>query len=160
MIVILMGVTGSGKTTVGKLLADELGWEFYDADDFHPASNIEKMKRGIPLDDADRKPWLETLNNLIRNRLERGENGVLACSALKESYRDYLLIDKNVHLIYLMGDYELIKGRLNNRSGHYMNPELLDSQFETLEEPEGRFRIDASRSPPEIVRSIREHLGL
>src|SRR5882724_505161 len=159
MIVILMGVTGSGKTTVGKLLADELGWEFYDADDFHPASNIEKMKRGIPLDDADRKPWLETLNDLIRNRLERGENGVLACSALKESYRDNLLIDKNVHLIYLMGDYELIKGRLSNRTGHYMNPKLLDSQFETLEEPEGGFRVDASSSPSEIVTSIRDHLG-
>lgn len=160
MIVILMGVTGSGKTTVGKLLADELGWEFYDADDFHPPGNIEKMKRGIPLDDADRKPWLETLNDLIRNRLEQGENGVLACSALKASYRDYLLIDEKVRLVYLMGDHELIKGRLNDRTGHYMNPKLLDSQFETLEEPEAGFRIDTSRSPSEIVRSIRDHLGL
>jgi gluconokinase len=160
MIVILMGVTGSGKTRMGKLLADELGWEFYDADDFHPSGNIEKMKRGIPLDDADRKPWLETLNHLIRNRLEHGENGVLACSALKRSYRDYLLIDEKVHLIYLMGDYELIKGRLNNRSGHYMNPNLLDSQLETLEEPEGCLRINASMSPSEIVRNIKDHLGL
>lgn len=160
MIVILMGVTGSGKTTVGKLLADELGWEFYDADDFHPPGNIEKMKRGIPLDDADRKPWLETLNDLIRNRLEQGENGVLACSALKASYRDYLLIDEKVRLVYLKGDHELIRERLNDRTGHYMNPKLLDSQFETLEEPEGNFRVDASRSPSEIVTSIRDHLGL
>ena len=160
MLIILMGVTGSGKTTVGRLLADELGWEFYDADDFHSPANIEKMKRGIPLDEADRKPWLETLNDLIRNRLEHGENGVLACSALKKSYRDYLLIDEGVHLIYLMGDYELIKERLSDRSGHYMNPKLLDSQFESLEEPEGRFLIDVSMPTSEIVRSIRDHLGL
>ena len=160
MIIVLMGVTGSGKTTVGRLLADELGWPFDDADDFHQAGNIEKMKRGIPLDDADRKPWLESLHDLIRKRLERGENGVLACSALKQSYRDYLLIDETVHLIYLRGDYELIKGRLSDRSGHYMNPQLLDSQFETLEEPEGHPGIDVSSPPAEIVKTIREYLGL
>ena len=160
MIVILMGVTGSGKTTVGKLLTDELGWNYYDADDFHSPANIEKMKQGIPLDDVDRKPWLESLRDLIRNRLERAENCVLACSALKASYRDYLLVNDEVHLIYLKGDYELIHKRLSDRSSHYMNPKLLDSQFETLEEPEGGFRIDVSMSPSEIVSSIREHLGL
>jgi gluconokinase len=160
MIIVLMGVTGSGKTTVGKLLADELGWKFYDADDFHSPANIEKMKRGIPLDDVDRKPWLESLRDLIRNRLERAENGVLACSALKASYRNYLLVNDEVRLIYLKGDYDLIHKRLSDRSSHYMNPKLLDSQFETLEEPEGHLAIDVSLSPAEIVKYIREHLGL
>jgi gluconokinase len=160
MIIVLMGVTGSGKTTVGKLLADELGWKYYDADDFHSPANIEKMKRGIPLDDVDRKPWLESLRDLIRNRLERAENGVLACSALKASYRNYLLVNDEVRLIYLKGDYELIHKRLSDRSSHYMNPKLLDSQFETLEEPEGHLAIDVSLSPAEIVKNIREHLGL
>jgi gluconokinase len=160
MIIVLMGVTGSGKTTVGKLLAAELGWNYYDADDFHSPANIEKMKRGVPLDDADRKPWLETLRDLIRSLLRRGENGVLACSALKESYRDYLLIDEQVRLIYLRGSYELIKKRLSERRGHYMNPQLLDSQFETLEEPEGHLTIDASLPADEIVKSIRDQLGL
>jgi len=160
MIVVLMGVTGSGKTTVGRMLAAELGWNYYDADDFHSPANIEKMKRGIPLDDADRKPWLEALRDLIRNRLERSENCVLACSALKKGYRDYLLIDERVRLIYLRGSYELIKKRLSERRGHYMNPQLLDSQFETLEEPEGHLTIDASLPADEIVKSIRDQLGL
>jgi gluconokinase len=160
MIIVLMGVTGSGKTTVGKLLADELGWKYYDADDFHSPANIEKMKRGIPLDDVDRKPWLESLRDLIRNRFERAENGVLACSALKASYRNYLLVNDEVRLIYLKGDYDLIHKRLGDRSSHYMNPKLLDSQFDLLEEPEGHLAIDVSSSPAEIVRNIREHLGL
>jgi gluconokinase len=160
MIVVLMGVTGSGKTTVGRMLAAELGWNYYDADDFHSPANIEKMKRGIPLDDADRKPWLEALRDLIRNRLERSENCVLACSALKRSYRDYLLVDEQVRLIYLRGSYELIKKRLSERRGHYMNPQLLDSQFETLEEPEGHLTIDVSLPSAEIVKSIRDQLGL
>jgi gluconokinase len=160
MIVVLMGVTGSGKTTVGRMLAAELGWNYYDADDFHSPANIEKMKRGIPLDDADRKPWLEALRDLIRNRLERSENCVLASSALKRSYRDYLLVDEQVRLIYLRGSYELIKKRLSERRGHYMNPQLLDSQFETLEEPEGHLTIDVSLPSAEIVKSIRDQLGL
>jgi gluconokinase len=160
MIVVLMGVTGSGKTTVGRMLAAELGWNYYDADDFHSPANIEKMKRGIPLDDADRKPWLEALRDLIQNRLERSENCVLACSALKRSYRDYLLVDEQVRLIYLRGSYELIKKRLSERRGHYMNPQLLDSQFETLEEPEGHLTIDVSLPSAEIVKSIRDQLGL
>ena len=160
MIIVLMGVTGSGKTTVGKLLADELGWKYYDADDFHSPANIEKMKRGIPLDDVDRKPWLESLRDLIRNRLERAENGVIACSALKASYRNYLLVNDEVRLIYLKGDYELIHKRLSDRSSHYMNPKLLDSQFDLLEEPKGHLAIDVSSSPAEIVKNIREHLGL
>jgi gluconokinase len=160
MIIVLMGVTGSGKTTVGKLLSAELGWNYYDADDFHSPANVEKMKRGIPLDDADRKPWLETLRDLIRNRLERAENCVLACSALKASYRDYLLINDEVRLIYLKGNHGLIQERLSDRSGHYMNAKLLDTQFEILEEPEGHVAIDASSPPAEIVKNIREHLGV
>src|SRR5919206_643957 len=101
MVVVLMGVAGSGKTTIGRLLADDLGWKFYDADDFHPPANVEKMARGVPLEDADRLPWLEALRDLIRGCLERGEGAVLACSALKESYREYLLVDERVKLVYL-----------------------------------------------------------
>jgi len=160
MIIVLMGVTGSGKTTVGKLLSAELNWDYYDADDFHSPANVEKMKSGNPLDDADRKPWLETFRDLIRNRLERAENCVLACSALKASYRDYLLINDEVRLIYLKGNYGLIQKRLSDRNGHYMNPKLLDSQFEILEEPEGHLAIDVSSPPAEIVKNIRGHLGL
>jgi gluconokinase len=160
MVVILMGVTGSGKTTVGKLLSKDLGWRYFDADDFHPPANVEKMRMGVPLDDADRTPWLETLRKLIRNCLDQSENAVLACSALKESYRSFLLIDESVRLIYLKGDYGLIQERLSKRRGHYMNPKLLDSQFDTLEEPEGDVQIDVSSSPDEIVKIIRSHLGL
>jgi gluconokinase len=161
MIIVLMGVSGSGKTTVGRLLADALGWEFYEADDYHPSANVEKMRSGIPLDDADRRPWLESLRDLIRNCLEQKENAVLACSALKESYREFLLIDERVVLIYLKGDYEVIRQRLGQRRGHFMNPNLLDSQFDALEEPaRADMQVDVSSSPDEIVRNIRSRLGL
>ena len=160
MIIILMGVSGSGKTTVGRLLSEELGWKYYEADDYHSRANVEKMRNGIPLDDADRRPWLETLRDLIRNCLERNENAVLACSALKESYREFLLIDERVVLIYLKGDYEIIQKRLGERRGHYMNPNLLDSQFDTLEEPAADVHVDISSSPDEIVKKIRSRLGL
>lgn len=160
MIIVLMGVTGSGKTTIGRLLSEELGWRYYDADDFHPRANVEKMQNGVPLNDCDRLPWLETLRNLIRQCLERDENAVLACSALKESYRKYLLVNKKVNLIYLKGSYALIQKRLSARHGHFMNPKLLDSQFETLEVPSHAVQIDVSSSPDEIVKTIRNHLGL
>jgi gluconokinase len=160
MVIILMGVTGSGKTTVGRLLAAELGWSYYDADDFHPPANVEKMRSGVPLNDADRQPWLETLRDLIRNCLERNEAAILGCSALKESYRRFLLLDERVELIYLKGDYDLIRQRLLKRRGHYMNPKLLDSQFDVLEEPEEALHIDISSSPQEIVQTIRSSLGI
>lgn len=160
MVIILMGVTGSGKTTVGQLLSEQLNWRYYDGDDFHSPANVKKMQDGIPLSDEDRRPWLESLNKLIQDCLDRGENAVLGCSALKESYREYLLVDERVRLVYLKGDYETIQRRLNKRRGHYMNPELLESQFETLEEPEGDVRVDVSLTPKQIVESIRGDLRI
>lgn len=158
--VVLMGVAGSGKTTVGRLLASELGWKFYDADDFHPPANVQKMASGIPLDDRDRLPWLETLRALIRSTLDGGDSGVLACSALKASYREHLLLDGRVKLVYLKGDAKLIRERLETRRGHFMRSEMLDSQFAALEEPEGEAHVDIAATPAEIVGAIRTHLGL
>lgn len=160
MVIVLMGVTGSGKTTIGRLLSRELGWKYYDADDFHSPANIEKMRNAIPLTDDDRRPWLETLRDLIRECLALGDSAILACSALKESYRECLLIDEKVKLVYLKGDYETIQRRLKGRHNHYMNPRLLDSQFETLEEPKDAWDVDISLSPEEIVELIKSHLGL
>jgi gluconokinase len=161
MVIVLMGVSGSGKTTVGRLLARQLGWTYHEADDYHSRASVEKMRGGVPLDDADRRPWLEALRDLIRGCLERGESAVLACSALKESYRQFLLIDERVVLVYLKGDYELIRRRLGARRGHYMNPNLLASQFDTLEEPAAAAaRVNVSSSPEEIVKEIRGRLRL
>ena len=160
MVIVLMGVMGSGKTTIGRLLSKELNYKYYDADDFHPPANVEKMKRGTPLNDDDRRPWLKILSDLIRNCLARNENAVLACSALKESYREFLLIDERVSLIYLKGDYRIIQKRLSERREHFMNPTLLDSQFETLEEPKGGWHVDISLRPDEIVKVIKSYLGL
>jgi gluconokinase len=160
MVVVLMGVSGSGKTTIGRELSAELGWTYYDADDFHPPANVLKMSAGVPLDDADRIPWLEALRRLILDAIERGESAVLACSALKASYREYLLADESVKLIHLQGDYELIQQRLSGRRGHFMNPALLDSQFAALEEPEQDVRVDISQSPAEIVKVIRGRLNI
>jgi gluconokinase len=160
MVIILMGVTGSGKTTIGWGLARALGWPFYDADDFHPAANVEKMSRGVPLDDADRAPWLAALRELVRGCVESGESAVLACSALKESYRDRLLFDEVVRLVYLKGDENLIRERLRDREGHFMKAAMLDSQFAALEEPDGALRVDVSAPPEEIVKAIRDGLGV
>ncbi|HXV80508.1 MAG TPA: gluconokinase [Candidatus Binatia bacterium] len=159
-VIVIIGVSGSGKTTVGRLLSEELDWKYYEGDDFHPQANVEKLKNGIPLSDADRRPWLEILRDLIRNCLERGDSAVVACSALKESYRRFLLVDERVVLIYLKGDYELIQQRLSKRHGHFMKANLLASQFATLEEPEAALQVDVSLSPREIVESIRSRLRL
>jgi|SRR5215813_13500924 len=158
MVIILMGVTASGKTTVGCLLASVLGYQFYDADDFHPQVNIDKMRRGIALDDADRLPWLETLRNLVRRCLAEHMNAVLACSALREAYQRYLLVNPGVTLVYLKADHDLIRQRLLQRQGHFMNPTLLASQFATLEEPKQGIWIDASLAPEEIISAIRHQL--
>jgi gluconokinase len=151
--VILMGVSGCGKTTLGQLLAQRLGWAFYDADDFHPPANIAKMANGIPLNDADRAPWLAVLHDLISSCLLDNCSGVLACSALKERYRQTLLAgNENVKIIYLKGSFELIQERLAARAGHYMKSALLKSQFETLEEPENALTIEIDQ-PTEVIIS-------
>jgi gluconokinase len=160
MVIILMGVTASGKTTVGRILATESGYQFYDADDFHPSANIDKMQRGSPLDDADRRPWLETLRDLVRRCLAEHTPIVLGCSALKEAYRRYLLIDPQVRLVYLKADLDLIRERLLQRRGHFMNPALLESQFATLEEPKAALWVEASLSPKEIVAIIKRQLRI
>ena len=160
MIIVLMGVTGSGKTTVGKLLSRRLDWKYYDADDFHPSANVEKMRRGMPLDDGDRKPWLESLRTLISDRLARDENAVLACSALKEAYRRRLLIDDRVKLVFLNGAYHLIEKRLRKRRRHYMSPQLLDSQFATLEPPQDGIEVNISSTPDKIAGTIIARLEL
>ena len=156
---ILMGVSGSGKTTIGKALASKLGWDFYDADDFHPPENITKMVRGIPLNDSDRAPWLASLHDLVESCLTQNRPGILACSALKEKYRQKLLEgNEGVRLIYLKGSYELLWSRMFARTDHYMKPEMLQSQFDALEEPADAIIIDISHSADEIVQEILQQL--
>lgn len=152
---IVMGVAGSGKSQVGQALAAKLGWDFYDADEFHPPANVEKMRQGIPLDDAARAPWLAALHALISGCLEKNRPGVLACSALKERYRQQLLAgNAGVRLVYLKGSYELILARLQARAGHFMKPNMLQSQFETLEEPTEALVVDIAPTVEEIVETI------
>lgn len=161
MVIILMGVSGCGKTTIGARLAQELGWPFYDADQFHPQGNITKMRQGIPLTDEDRWPWLQALRACIVTCVQRGVSAVLACSALKHAYRAYLMdADREVKLVYLRGDYDLIRGRLAQRQGHFMPPELLASQFAALEEPEQGGVVDIAQPPATIVAQIRQQLGV
>jgi gluconokinase len=161
MVVILMGVSGSGKTTIGRKLADELGWSFYEGDDFHSSASIAKMSQGIPLTDEDRRPWLASLSALISNAMERGENAVLACSALKMAYRQALRGDHSeVVFVYLKADPRLIAERLERRAGHYAKRNLLPSQLATLEEPEDAVTVDASGTPGEIVAALRKRLGI
>lgn len=160
MIILLMGVTASGKSTVGKRLALELGWRFLEGDDFHSPENIEKLRQGEPLNDEDRKPWLEAIRGAIRTAIERGENVVVACSALKEPYRRMLQVGEQVIFVYLKATIPLIQERLKRRVGHFMNPNLIQSQFDTLEEPEEALQIDAGLTPAEIVQVIRNRLSV
>jgi gluconokinase len=163
MIIIVMGVSGSGKSRVGQALAQRLGWQFRDADDFHTQAAKEKMKQAIPLNDQDRQPWLEAMRSAMDQWLIAGKNTVLACSALKSSYRQVLhLQDSRVQFIYLQGSFELIYKRLKNRQNHFMKESLLQSQFETLEEPTPTeaIYIDASQSPEVIVQSVINKLDI
>ncbi|PYU00947.1 MAG: gluconate kinase [Acidobacteria bacterium] len=163
MIVLLMGPAGSGKTTAGKLLAEQLSWEFADGDDFHPPANVAKMSGGIPLTDEDRLPWLQSIREAIERWLAQGRNVVLACSALKRSYRDLLGLHSNakdIKLVYLQGTYDLLLERLHSRKGHYMKEQMLLSQLRDLEEPTDAITIDVSNSPEQIVSEIRKRLGL
>ncbi|MFI6521864.1 gluconokinase [Spirillospora sp. NPDC050679] len=160
LVVVVTGVSGSGKTTVGRLVAERLGWPYAEADDFHPPANITKMRAGTPLTDADRRPWLEAIAAWIDGRLAAGEPGVVTCSALKRSYRDLLAGGRErVLLVHLDGDRELIARRISERSGHFFKPEMLDSQFRDLEPPapdEPVVRVPIDAPPPEVARRIAE----
>ena len=159
--IILMGVSGAGKTTVGKLLALDLGWSFYEGDDLHPRSNVVKMAQGIPLTDEDRWPWLDRIRLLIDDLVSRGESGVIASSALKQAYRDQLVGDEDdVKLVYLKGEYPLILARLEDRPTHFMKSGLLESQFSAMEEPDGAITLDVTTAPEAIVLAVKQALGL
>jgi gluconokinase len=155
-----MGVVGAGKTTVGRLLAGQLGWEFVDADSFHSPANIEKIRLGIPLDDADRAPWLKAIREAINRWIAKKQNVILACSALKRIYREELDGGADVKLVYLKGTYEIIYKRLGLRRGHFATEKLLASQFAILEEPEDGVVVDVEQSPEVLVEEIRRRLGL
>lgn len=160
-VVLIMGVSGSGKTTVGLALAGALGWTFRDADDFHPAANVAKMGAGQPLTDADRAPWLAAIRAFIAAALARGESAVVTCSALKETYRQAAIPDPaRVKLVHLSGDYGLILERMQQRQGHFMKAEMLQSQFAALEAPRGALAVDVARTPAEIVAEIRRLAGI
>lgn len=159
MVIILMGVAGSGKTTVGERLAAALHWSFRDADEFHPPANVAKMSAGTPLTDADRAPWLAAIRAHIDSCLSRGEGSVVTCSALKERYRAVLLADPSkVKLVYLTGTPALLAERIGGRKGHFMKPEMLQSQLAALEPPENALTIDVTPPPEEIVAHIRAAL--
>jgi len=158
MIVIVMGVVGAGKTTVGRLLAEQLGWRFADADDFHPPSNVEKIRYGIALSDDDRQPWLERAS--ITDWIAAGHNVVPACSALKSSYRQELEVGPEVGFAYLRGSADLIAGRLRARQGHFAGEQILASQLADLEEPDRAVIVDIAATPQQIVAEIRKKLSL
>jgi carbohydrate kinase (thermoresistant glucokinase family) len=160
-VVVLMGVAGSGKTTVGLALAAKLGWSFRDADDFHPPENVAKMSSGQPLTDRDRAPWLAAIRAHLDACLARGESAIVTCSALKETYRQAIVSDPaRVKLVHLTGDAQLILARINARQGHFMKPEMLDSQLAALEPPTNALAVDIAQTPEAIAAQIRQALSL
>jgi gluconokinase len=163
-VVVVMGVAGAGKTLIGSALARELGWTFYDADDFHSPKNVAKMRRGIGLTDADRAPWLASLRDMIERVIRDGRHAVLACSALKEAYRKALTPDdaptETVRFLYLDVPADVLRYRLEHRAHHFAPPELLGSQLATLEPPHDAVRVDGTLPPEEIVRAARSALGV
>ena|SRR5947208_12319253 len=160
MIILIMGTTGAGKTTVGKLLAARLGWTFLDADNFHPAANIEKMTHGIPLTDADRIPWLAKIHTELLRLTQSGQNAVLACSALKQSYRDQLSVAVDMRIVYLRGTYEVMRHHIEARHGHFAGEAILAGQFADLEEPRNALVLEVSRTPQQLVSEIIAQLQL
>jgi len=159
MFIIFMGVSGCGKTTIGKKTADVFGVQYFEGDEYHPQENVEKMSQGIPLTDEDRKGWLDTLSKLIRDTLDAGQSGVLSCSALKQKYRDRLCVDPDlVRFIYLKGSFGLIQSRMKQRTDHYMPANLLASQFTTLEEPDDVFTVNIDQPPEEIIDEVVSYL--
>lgn len=166
MVIVISGVAGSGKTTIGQALAQALGWRFNDADEFHPVANIAKMAAGHPLNDADRAPWLQAIREHIERCLASNVNAVVTCSALKQIYRDALLPGApntsvaDVKFVFLHGSRELLAQRIGQRSGHFMKPEMLASQLAALEEPSHALRVDIAQTPEEIVGKIRQTLGV
>jgi gluconokinase len=164
LVIVLMGVSGCGKSTTGAALSQKLGWPFRDADSFHPPANVEKMSRGVPLTDEDRWPWLDAIAWWIDERCEAGEHGIVSCSALKRAYRKRIIsTGGDVQLVYLKGDMALIGQRLRGRKHHFMPASLLDSQFATLEEPgadEGALIVSIAMSPRRVIGTIIERLGL
>ncbi len=161
MVVILIGVAGAGKTTVGRILAARLGGKFYDADDLHPGRNKEKMRRGVALTDDDRRPWLRAVRRLVERCLAENRSAVIACSALKQAYREEIVADPvRVRLVYLKASEELITARLARRTGHFFDPRLLHSQFEIFEEPRDAMIADAAAPPERVADAILSGLGL
>jgi gluconokinase len=161
MIIILIGVSGAGKTVVGRLLARELGWPFYDADHLHSPENVARMVQGVALTDKERRPWLRAVRQLIERCLKEKRPAVIACSALRQQYRSYLQVGRNeVQFVYLKGDYALIHGRLRQRQDHYMKVDMLAGQFATLEEPHDALTVTVDQEPGAITAKIRQALNL
>jgi gluconokinase len=160
LILLVMGVTGAGKTTIGELLAQRLDWIFLDADDFHPAANIAKMKQGIPLTDADRVPWLAAIHTELEGQSAAGKSCVLGCSALKKSYRETIGTGLEMKIVYLKGSYEEMRAHILARHGHFAGEGILAGQFRDLEEPQDAIVVSVSRNPDEIVKEVLQELKL
>ncbi|HUG10044.1 MAG TPA: gluconokinase [Opitutaceae bacterium] len=160
-LLLVAGVSGSGKSTIGSMLASQVGWEFHDGDSYHPPENVAKMRSGMPLDDADRVPWLAAMRAAIEACLRDGRGAVFVASALKEAYRSALCDGLDgIGLVFLHGDFELIRSRMTSRKDHYMPADLLQSQFDLIEWPRGALEVDVRATPEEAVRTIRAHFGM